>query len=109
MTARATYGGQITYITKRGRRVGAIVPAEVAEAAEHSEDAYLSRLARDAEAELAAGAPSRALADVIADLDLGRTNEQADEQADEASPRTMPEQRGEPPSFAPEAEPRRRP
>lgn len=104
VVARATYGGQITYLTKRGRRVGAIVPIEVAEAAEHAEDAYLSRLARDAEAELAAGAPTRALAEVIADLDLGRP----DDRPDEATPQTMPEQRGEPPAFAPEAEPHRR-
>lgn len=108
VVARATYGGQITYITKRGRRVGAIVPAEVAEAAEHAEDAYLARLARDAEAELAAGAPTRALAEVIADLDLGRLDDRPDDQVDEATPRTMPEQRGQPPSLAQEAKPRRR-
>lgn len=100
----ATYGGQITYLTKRGRRVGAIVPVEVAEAAEHAEGAYPSRLARDAEAELATGAPTRALAEVIADLDLGRP----DDHTDEATPRAMPEQRGEPSAFAPEAEPHRR-
>ena len=109
VVARATYGGQITYVTKRGRRVGAIVPVEVAEAAEHAEDAYLSKLARDAEAELAAGAPTRALAEVIADLDLDRPDDRSDDRTDEGTPRAMPEQQGEPPSFAPEAEPHRRP
>jgi prevent-host-death family protein len=93
VVAQATYAGQITYITKRGRRVGAIVPAEVAEAAEHAEHAYLSRLARDADAELAAGAPTRPLSEVIADLDLGhpddRTDGHTDDQTDEATPRTM--------------------
>ncbi len=67
---QATYAGQITYITKRGRRIGAVVPVEVAEAAEAAEDAYLSRLAREAEAEIAAGARTRSLAEVVAELDL---------------------------------------
>ncbi len=67
---RATYAGQITYITKRGQRVGAVVPVEVAEEAEAAEDAYLSGLARDAEAELAAGAVTRPLSEVLTNLEL---------------------------------------
>lgn len=67
---RARYAGQITYITKRGQRVGAVVPVEVAEAAESAEDAYLSGLARDAEAELATGATTRPLGEVVAELKL---------------------------------------
>lgn len=65
---RATYAGQITYVTKRGTRIGAIVPVELAEAA--AEDAYLSNLAREADAELAAGATVRPLSEVVSDLDL---------------------------------------
>jgi antitoxin Phd len=68
---RATYAGQITYITKRGQRVGAVVPVDVAEAAEAAEDAYLSRLAREAEEELAQGAPTRPLGDLVEEYDLG--------------------------------------
>jgi prevent-host-death family protein len=68
---RATYAGQITYITKRGQRVGAVVPVDVAEAAEAAEDEYLSRLARDADEELGTGAPTRPLADLVEELDLG--------------------------------------
>jgi antitoxin Phd len=67
---RATYAGQITYITKRGQRVGAVVPVEVAEAAEAAEDAYLLRLAREAEEELDAGASTRPLLDVADELDI---------------------------------------
>jgi prevent-host-death family protein len=107
VVAQATYGGHITYVTKRGRRVGAIVPVEVAEAAEAAEDAYLSRLASDAEAELAAGAPTRALAEVVADLDLGDIEDQGGDET--TPPGSLPRPRGESPSFAPESEPRRRP
>ncbi|WP_433289079.1 type II toxin-antitoxin system prevent-host-death family antitoxin [Pseudonocardia sp. CA-142604] len=67
---RATYAGQITYITKRGQRVGAVVPVEVAQAAEAAEDAHLSRLAREAEEELDAGASTRPLLDVADELDV---------------------------------------
>ncbi|MCH6165958.1 type II toxin-antitoxin system prevent-host-death family antitoxin [Pseudonocardia alaniniphila] len=67
---RATYAGQITYITKRGQRVGAVVPVEVAEAAEAAEDAHLWRLAREAAEELDAGASTRPLLDVADELDI---------------------------------------
>jgi len=36
---RAAVGGQITYVTIRGRRVAAVVPLRVAEAAERAEQA----------------------------------------------------------------------
>jgi prevent-host-death family protein len=105
VVGQATYTGQITYITKRGRRVGAIVPVEVAEAAEAAEDAYLSRLARDAEAELAAGAPTRTLSEVVAELDLGSISDQVDEGVDGG---TVPAPRGES-TVTPEHESRWRP
>lgn len=34
----AAYGGQVTYLTRHGRRLAAIVPVETAEAAERWED-----------------------------------------------------------------------
>ena len=52
---RALYTEQITYVTKQGQRVGAIVPVHVAQAGEDAEDAYLARLAAEAETELDAG------------------------------------------------------
>jgi antitoxin Phd len=67
---RASYTGQITYVTKRGQRVGAIVPVHVAQAAEAAEAAYLARLAAEAEAELDAGGTTRPLSQVLADLEL---------------------------------------
>lgn len=67
---QAAYTGRITYVTRRGQRIGAIVPLEVAEAAEAEEDAYLSRLAAEAEEELASGGTTRPLGQVIADLGL---------------------------------------
>ncbi|MFL6094049.1 MAG: type II toxin-antitoxin system Phd/YefM family antitoxin [Blastococcus sp.] len=47
---RAAYSGEAVYITRRGRRLAAIVPAEVLEAIEAAEDAA------DVEAVLAARA-----------------------------------------------------
>jgi prevent-host-death family protein len=73
VVGQATYAGRITYITKRGQRVGAIVPVDVAEAAEAAEDAYLSGLAREAEEELAGGAPTRPLGEVVDELGLRPT------------------------------------
>lgn len=48
----AAYGGQSTYLTRRGRRVAVIMPAEAAEAAERWEDAQLNRLADEAVEEM---------------------------------------------------------
>lgn len=49
----AAYGGQATYLTRRGRRLAAIVPIEAAEAAERWEDEQLGRMADAALDEMA--------------------------------------------------------
>lgn len=49
----AAYTGQVTYLTRRGRRLAAIVSVEAAEAAERWEDEQLGRMADDALAEMA--------------------------------------------------------
>lgn len=46
--------GHVVYLTRYGRRVGAVVSAEVAERLEELEDAYWSARARQARQELAA-------------------------------------------------------
>jgi antitoxin Phd len=48
----AAYTGQVTYLTRRGRRLAAIVSVEAAEAAERWEDEQLGRMADDALAEM---------------------------------------------------------
>lgn len=48
----AAYGGQITYLTRHGRRLAAIVPVEAAEAAERWEDEQLGRMADEAVEEM---------------------------------------------------------
>lgn len=48
----AAYTGQVTYLTRRGRRLAAIVSVEAAEAAERWEDEQLGRLADVALAEM---------------------------------------------------------
>jgi prevent-host-death family protein len=45
--------GGVVYLTRYGRRVGAVVPADVAERMEELEDAYWSRRAAEAEAKFA--------------------------------------------------------
>lgn len=54
----AAYAGRVRYITRRGRRLAAIVPADDAERLERAEDAYLARLAGEALAEIETGAPA---------------------------------------------------
>jgi antitoxin Phd len=54
----AAYTGTVTYISRRGRRLAAIVPAEDAERLEHAEDAYLLSLAAESLDELSRGAQS---------------------------------------------------
>lgn len=49
----AAYGGQVTYLTRHGRRLAAIVPIETAEAAERWEDEQLGTLADEALEEMA--------------------------------------------------------
>lgn len=48
----AAYTGQVTYLTRRGRRLAAIVSVQAAEAAERWEDEQLGRMADDALAEM---------------------------------------------------------
>jgi antitoxin Phd len=52
----AAYTGTVTYISRRGRRLAAIVPAEDAERLEDAEDTYLLSLATESLDELAHGA-----------------------------------------------------
>lgn len=68
----AAYTGSVTYITRRGRRVAAIVPAVDAERLERAEDAYLARLAGEALAEVEAGAPTLPWDQVKAELQADR-------------------------------------
>ncbi|MGH9307667.1 MAG: type II toxin-antitoxin system prevent-host-death family antitoxin [Acidimicrobiales bacterium] len=49
----AAYGGQVTYLTRHGRRLAAVVPVETAEAAERWEDEQLGRMADEAVEEMA--------------------------------------------------------
>ena len=48
----AAYTGQVIYLTRRGRRLAAIVPVETAEAAERWEDEQLGRMADESLAEM---------------------------------------------------------
>lgn len=67
----AAYTGQVTYLTRRGRRLAAIVSVEAAEAAERWEDEQLGRMADDALAEMArTGERPVPLDEVRAELDL---------------------------------------
>jgi prevent-host-death family protein len=49
----AAYGRQVTFLTRHGRRLAAIVPVETAEAAERWEDEQLGRIADEAVEEMA--------------------------------------------------------
>lgn len=44
----AAYAGTVTYLTRHGRRLAAIVPAEAAEVLERAGNAYLTQLTREA-------------------------------------------------------------
>lgn len=58
VVSRAHYAGRITYVTRCGQRLAAVVPAEVAEAIERAEDAADVAAAREALARIdAAEAP----------------------------------------------------
>jgi prevent-host-death family protein len=48
VVGRAQHAGHTTYITHRGRRVAAIVPADAAEWLEEYEDQQLARMAAEA-------------------------------------------------------------
>lgn len=49
----AAYTGRVTYLTRRGKRLAAIVSVEAAEAAERWEDEQLGRMADEALDEMA--------------------------------------------------------
>jgi prevent-host-death family protein len=51
VVGRAQYAGHITYITHRGKRVAAIVPADAAAWLEEYEDNQLAKMAAEALAE----------------------------------------------------------
>jgi prevent-host-death family protein len=72
---QAAYGGEITYLTRRGKRLAAVVPLDVAESAEAAEDAWLSRLATEAREEMTReGSAPIPLAQVLADLETSETD-----------------------------------
>ena len=66
---KAVYTGSVTYISRRGRRLAAIVSADDAERLERAEDAYLARLASEALTEIEAGAPTIPWEQVKAELE----------------------------------------
>ena len=70
VVSRAAYAGRITYVTRHGQRMAAIVPAEMAEAIERGEDAEDVAAAREALARIDAGDKPISLADLRAELGL---------------------------------------
>ncbi|MFC7480720.1 type II toxin-antitoxin system Phd/YefM family antitoxin [Luedemannella flava] len=70
VVSRAHFNGRITYLTRRGQRLAAIVPAELAEAIERAEDAADVNAAREALARIDAGDKPVPLAGLRAELDL---------------------------------------
>ncbi len=70
VVSRAHYAGRITYVTRRGQRLAAIVPAEVAEAIERAEEATDVAAARDALARIEAGDRPIPLTELRTDLGL---------------------------------------
>jgi prevent-host-death family protein len=60
--------GDVVYLTRYGRRVGAVVPADVAERLAELEDAYWSRRAADV---LANGEPTVPWDEAVAMLESG--------------------------------------
>jgi len=70
IVSRAHYSGRITYVTRRGQRLAAIVPADLAEAIERAEDAADVAAAREALARIDAGEKPVSLAELRAELGL---------------------------------------
>lgn len=62
----ATYTGTRTFITRAGKRIAAVVPADEADLLEEAEDAYLNQLADQAEA-AQGDKPRKTLAEVLAE------------------------------------------
>lgn len=59
VTSRAEFGGEVTYVTKNGRRSAAIVSAAAAELLEQIEDEFDAKAVRAALAELESGTADR--------------------------------------------------
>lgn len=59
VTSRAEFGGEVTYVTKNGRRSAAIVSADAAELLERIEDEFDARAVRAALDELESGTADR--------------------------------------------------
>lgn len=70
VVSRAAYAGRITYVTRRGQRMAAIVPAEVAESIERAEDVEDVAAAREALARIDAGETPISLAKLRVELGL---------------------------------------
>jgi antitoxin Phd len=70
VVSRAHYNGRITYLTRRGQRLAAIVPAELAEAIERAEDEADIAAAREALARIDAGETPVPFAELRAELNL---------------------------------------
>jgi len=70
VVSRAAYAGRITYVTRHGQRMAAIVPAGMAEAVERAEDAEDVAAAREALARIDAGDEPVSLADLRTELGL---------------------------------------
>ncbi|MEV6525570.1 prevent-host-death protein [Longispora sp. NPDC051575] len=65
----AAYAGAITYLTRHGQRIAAIVPVNVAVAAEELEDNHLAALAHDALTRIESGEPTVEWSALRAELD----------------------------------------
>jgi prevent-host-death family protein len=64
--------GRRVYVTKRGRRVGALVPVDVAERSEENEDAYWSARATNV---MEAGEPTVPWDEAVRMLETGTVDE----------------------------------
>ena len=62
----ATYSGTRTFITRAGKRIAAIVPADEADLLEDAEDAYLMQLSKQARANQG-DKPYKPLSEVLAE------------------------------------------
>jgi antitoxin Phd len=68
--ADAARSGEVTYLTRDGERVAAVVPADAAGVPEQAEEAHLPRPADEAEAEIEAGEPAVPWDELKAELGL---------------------------------------
>ncbi len=70
VVSRAHYAGRITYVTRRGVRLAAIVPANLAEEIERAEEAADVAAAKDALARIDAGQAPIPLSELRAEFGL---------------------------------------